>query len=54
MRNFCGQRRKACAKEVFVRKKAALREVHKAFCNEKLFCFTKKAFFSAHAKPTDE
>ena len=31
-RNFCGQREKACAKEVFVRKKAALSEVRKAFC----------------------
>ena len=30
--NFCGQRRKARVKEVFVRKKAALSEVRKAFC----------------------
>ena len=29
---FYGQREKACAKEVFVRKKAALSEVCKAFC----------------------
>ena len=29
---FCGQRRKARAKKVFVRKKAALSEVRKAFC----------------------
>ena len=29
---FCGQRRKVRAKEVFVRKKAALSEVCKAFC----------------------
>ena len=29
---FCGQQRKARAKEVFVRKKAALSEVRKAFC----------------------
>ena len=30
--NFRGQRRKVRAKEVFVRKKAALSEVCKAFC----------------------
>ena len=29
---FCGQRRKARAKEVFMRKKAALSEVRKVFC----------------------
>ena len=29
---FCGQRRKARAKEVFVRKKVVLSEVCKAFC----------------------
>ena len=29
---FCGQRRKACAKEVFVRKKVALSEVRNVFC----------------------
>ena len=29
---FCGQRRKACAKEVFVRKKGALSEVRNVFC----------------------
>ena len=34
---FCGQRRKAYAKEVFVRKKAALSEVRKAFCYWKFF-----------------
>ncbi|MGI6196698.1 MAG: hypothetical protein ACOYIO_06430 [Eubacteriales bacterium] len=32
MGNFCGQRRKARTKEAFVRKKAALSEVRKAFC----------------------
>ena len=30
--NFCRQRRKVRAKEVFVRKKAALSEVRKNFC----------------------
>ena len=29
---FCGQQRKARAKEVFVRKKVALSEVRKVFC----------------------
>ena len=32
MEIFCVQRRKVRAKEVFVRKKAALSEVRKAFC----------------------
>ena len=36
-RNFCGQRENACAKEVFVRKKAALSEIRKAFCKRKAF-----------------
>ena len=34
---FSGKRRKARAKEVFVRKKAALSEVCKAFCYWKFF-----------------
>ena len=32
MEIFCGQRRKARAKKVFVRKKVALSEVRKVFC----------------------
>ena len=49
--NFCGQRRKVRAKEVFVRKKAALSEVRKVFCKWKTFVLRKRAVFSAHAKP---
>ena len=48
---FCGQRRKARAKKVFVRKKAALSEVRKVFCKWKTFVLRKRAVFSAHAKP---
>ena len=42
---FCGQRENACAKEVFVRKKAALSEIRKAFCKRKAFGSRKRAFF---------
>ena len=42
MGNFCGQRRKAYAKEVFVRKKAALSEIRKAFCKRKAFGLRKR------------
>ena len=51
---FCGQRRKARTKEFFVRKKAALSEVCKAFYKWKTFVLRKRAVFSAHAKPTDK
>ena len=51
---FCGQRRKVRTKEVFVRKKAALSEVCKAFCKRKTFGLRKRAVFSAHAKPTNK
>ena len=39
---FCEQRRKTRAKEVFVRKKAALSEVRKAFCKRKAFGLRKR------------
>ena len=53
-RNFCGQRKNACAKEVFVRKKAALSEVRKAFYKWKTFGLRKRQTFSAHAKQPDK
>ena len=49
---FCGQRRKVRAKEVFVRKKAALREVRKVSANEN-FLIRDKGIFSTHAKQSD-
>ena len=49
---FRGQRRKARAKEVFVRKKAALREVRKVSANEN-FLIRDKGIFSTHAKQSD-
>ena len=53
-RNFCGQREKACAKEVFVRKKAALSEVCKAFYKWKTFGLRKRTAFTAPAKLSDK
>ena len=53
-RNFCGQRRKACAKEVFVRKKAALSEVCKAFYKWKTFGLRKRTAFTSPAKLSDK
>ena len=47
---FYGQREKACAKEVFVRKKAALSEVCKAFYNMENFWFAKKNSFYSSCK----
>ena len=51
---FCGQRRKARAKKVFVRKKAALSEVRKVSANGNFFDSRKRAVFSAHAKQPDK
>ena len=51
---FCGQRRKARAKEVFVRKKAVLSEVCKAFYKWKTFVLRKRQTFLAHAKLPDK
>ena len=51
---FYGQREKACAKEVFVRKKAALSEVCKAFYKWKTFGLRKRTAFTAPAKLSDK
>ena len=51
---FCGQRRKARAKEIFVRKKAALSEVCKAFYKWKTFGLRKRTAFASPAKLSDK
>ena len=51
---FCRQRRKARTKVVFVRKKAALSEVCKAFYKWKTFGLRKRTAFTAPAKLSDK
>ena len=51
---FRGQRRKARTKEFFVRKKAALSEVCKAFYKWKTFGLRKRTAFTSPAKLSDK
>ena len=54
MEIFRGQRRKARTKEFFVRKKAALSEVCKAFYKWKTFGLRKRTAFTSPAKLSDK